>query len=220
MVKTITSRKPIVPTDLDEVLQAGADLNDALRQSVTGLVTPWVSLLLRGPEKRPFDPGLSDCCKDPCHKLRPHPCDPCAPNPCDPCYCCIGDVDLVIRARPGETRVTPFIVHNTRKREKTVTATLSPWRSCDGPSVQITSYVVPPTFTIGPCKEMEVKVITQIPGEAGDQASAGGHQWCGCQVFYANLSFEGCLTRPIALALAVLAYECDPYHVCCDCGCC
>jgi hypothetical protein len=124
----------------------------------------------------------------------------------------------VIRARPGETLVTPFNLHNPRRRERTVSVSLTPWRGCDGPIAGLTSTVAPKDLKIEPCREEQVLVTTKIPGEGRDNTASP--DWCGCRVFYANLSFEGCLTRPVTLALAVLAHDCSPHDVhcgCCDC---
>jgi len=41
-----------------------------------------------------------------------------------------------------------------------------------------------------------------------------------CQVGYATIRAEGCLTRPIVLAIAVLPEDCDSFRHPCGCGCC
>jgi hypothetical protein len=41
-----------------------------------------------------------------------------------------------------------------------------------------------------------------------------------CEVGYATLRADGCLVRPVILAVAVLPDDCDAYHRPCGCGCC
>lgn len=41
-----------------------------------------------------------------------------------------------------------------------------------------------------------------------------------CEVGYATLRAEGCLTRPVVVAVAVLPDDCDAYRHPCGCGCC
>lgn len=41
-----------------------------------------------------------------------------------------------------------------------------------------------------------------------------------CEVGYATIRAEGCLTRPIVVAVAVLPDDCDAYRHPCGCGCC
>jgi hypothetical protein len=41
-----------------------------------------------------------------------------------------------------------------------------------------------------------------------------------CEVGYATIRAEGCLVRPIVLAVAVLPDDCDAYRRPCSCGCC
>jgi hypothetical protein len=39
-------------------------------------------------------------------------------------------------------------------------------------------------------------------------------------VAYATLRAEGCLVRPVVIAVAVLPDDCDAYRRPCGCGCC
>jgi hypothetical protein len=41
-----------------------------------------------------------------------------------------------------------------------------------------------------------------------------------CEVAYATIRAEGCLTRPIVVAVAVLPDDCDAFRSPCGCGCC
>jgi hypothetical protein len=241
MHTTTTTSRGLAEAGIQNLLQLGPEMNEAVRRSLVGALTPWFELLGQpatgsrgkrpcgcghdpcrcGKSRDPWTHGDCGCKPDPCRGLEPCGCDPCAPNPCDPCRCCIGDADLVIRARPGETLVTPFSLHNPRRRERTVSVSLTPWRGCDGPIAGLISTVAPNDLKIEPCREEQVLVTTKIPGGGRDDTGAS-RDWCGCRVFYANLSFEGCLTRPVTLALAVLAHDCSPHDVhcgCCDCCC-
>src|SRR5262245_30551942 len=132
MQTSTTTSRALAEAGIQSLLQLGPDMNDAVRRSLIGAISPWFELLSRpqrgapgsrqrcrcghdpcrcGKGRDPWSHG--DCgCDDPCHPLEPCDCDPCAPSRCDPCRCCIGDADLVIKGRPGETLVTPFHVHN------------------------------------------------------------------------------------------------------------
>jgi hypothetical protein len=240
MQSTMTSSRALAEAGIQSLLAIGPEVNEAVRRSLVGAISPFFELLsqpqrgrfakhrcrcghdpCRCKERDPWTHGDCGCKPDPCRELDPCDCDPCAPRCCDPCRCCIGDADLVIKARPGETLVTPFLVHNPRRREREVKVTLSPWRACDGDVPGLTSSVAPTDLKIEPCRDEQVLITTKIP--AGGQETPGaarGQEWCGCHVFYANLAFEGCVTRPIVLALAVLAHDCWPHDVCCCCDCC
>src|SRR5262249_27886979 len=41
-----------------------------------------------------------------------------------------------------------------------------------------------------------------------------------CEVGYVTIRVEGCLVRPIVVAIAVLPRSCDAYHAGCSCSCC
>jgi hypothetical protein len=41
-----------------------------------------------------------------------------------------------------------------------------------------------------------------------------------CEVGYTTVRLEGCLIRPIVVAIAALPRECDSYRVGCSCSCC
>lgn len=97
-------------------------------------------------------------------------CRHCKPESCE-CFCCIGDVDLVVYARVGETRVIPIVVENERRREKSVSVELSPWRSRGGsPAPVDTVSFEPKTFVLAPCAEREITVAArrrQLPSGHG-----------------------------------------------------
>lgn len=206
----------------------------------------------------------------------------CGPDPCH-CACCVGDVDLVVYSRVGESRVVPINIANLRKRERDIELELSEFATKGGSPTPVTGTVVGPTkFTLGPCSEHQTVVVVRVgqpgaadptdptpatsPGvtahptpdfadlskaelvEAARAATISGASRMtkdelvselrvigsverdrpardlrdvdDCHVAVADLRVQGCDTRPIRVAVAVLPRDCGPYEVRCDCGCC
>jgi len=147
---------------------------------------------------------------------------------CDPCACTVCDADLEAKAYVGEVRVFPVTLENPRSRPRTVTARLSGWVTADGEKLEWPTEVLPPTVELGPCQEatlgVEVKVVlpgtrppapTPSPNPVPDQADPRA-----CLVAYCDLSLDGCETRPIRLALAILPRRCGAFLERCGCACC
>jgi hypothetical protein len=88
------------------------------------------------------------------------------------------------------------------------------------------------TFTLHPCDEhtvlleVGIKCDTATPGNNPNQPPDNridvlpGGTVDRCEVGYATIRAEGCLTRPIVVAIAVLPDDCDSYHHSCGCDCC
>jgi hypothetical protein len=201
------------------VLTLANRLNDAMRESMLGMLTPLIRLFESGQAGHTTSldrlrPRHGEGCG--CREC----CDPCEPKTCDPCKCCVGDVDVVVYARPGETRSIPFVVANDRVRQRKVTVSIGKWQTSDGKDVGVVSHVTPGELVMEPCTEAVLSVRVTIP-QSKEQSDAPGRRSRGrCEVLYANLSFEGCRTRPLALALAILADDCWPHQVHCSSCCC
>jgi hypothetical protein len=125
--------------------------------------------------------GRSDCCPTCCrphhddrhhhdhhdhHDHHHHGCDCCAPrcgpDPCH-CSCCIGDADVVVYTRVGETRVVPINIENHRKRERNISLDLGEFRTKGGSDSPVTGRLVTPSeFVLGPCAEHEAILVVQV----------------------------------------------------------
>jgi hypothetical protein len=185
-----------------------------------------------GQHARRFYPGPHhrDCDCEECRRHRHHHrhhyhddchCSPCRPESCE-CVCCIGDVDMVVYVRVGEVRVIPLVVENERRREKSITVELGPWRTRGGGAAPVTTVSFEPkTFTLAPCAERELTITVKIdapPPAAGTEQPR--HDVDACLVATADLTLVGCDHRPVRIALAILPRDCDPFRIGCGCGCC
>jgi hypothetical protein len=81
---------------------------------------------------------------------------------CDPCACEVCDADLAVLAYPGELRVFPITVENTRSHERTITAEISGWVSSRGDRAEWPTRVTPHRFTLGPCAERTIAVRAHL----------------------------------------------------------
>ena len=160
-----------------------------------------------------------------------HDCCPhCGSDSCE-CVCCIGDVDLAVYARAGETRVIPIVVENERRREKQITLELSNWTTRGGKAAPVrTVQLEPGQLTLAPCEEKTVTLVVRVGAEPGEQEPQHENEpgererrWPDvdeCLVAIADLRLQGCDHRPLRVAVAVLPRSCDPYRVECGCSCC
>ena len=147
------------------------------------------------------------------------------------CECCVCDADVLVHARCNETRRIPITFENDTRREKPVKLTLEAFVSAGGKDVGFGGQLSETAFTLGPCDEHTVIVTAQVKCDS----FSGGTQTPGtkdgpdnikrgtldrCEVAYATLRAEGCLVRPVVIAVAVLPDDCDDYRRPCSCGCC
>jgi hypothetical protein len=159
---------------------------------------------------------------------------------CDDCHCecCVCDADVLLHARCGEIRRIPVTFENETRREQPVKAAVGKFLTAGGRDLGWNASLSETDFTLPPCGEHTVTVTVQVrcetsaganepPGSKAarkDRAAAATDSGAGsvdhCEVGYANLSAEGCLVRPVVLAVAVLPDDCDAYRRPCGCGCC
>lgn len=164
------------------------------------------------------------------------------------CECCVSDTDVLVHARCGEVRRIPITFENETRREKPVKLELGRFLTAGGRDLGWTAQLSDTEFTLRPCGEqtvlLAVAVRCQNPppgpndppdGQDGQVDAAGANdpnllgplgnrQRFGsvdrCEVGYATIRAEGCLTRPVVVAVAVLPDDCDAYRHPCSCGCC
>jgi hypothetical protein len=157
---------------------------------------------------------------------------------CDDCHCecCVCDADVLVHARCGEIRRIPVTFENDTRRERTVKLTLDPFATAGGRDLKWGVQISEPTFTLRACDEHTVTVAVQVTCEAFGGGTGGQDattqpniaatnesrvgQVDRCEVAYATLRADGCLIRPVVIAVAVLPDDCDAYRRPCGCGCC
>ena len=147
------------------------------------------------------------------------------------CECCVCDADVLVNARCNETRRIPVTFENDTRREKPVKLTLEKFVSAGGKDVGWGGQLSETEFTLKPCDEHTVIVTvqvkcdsfgggTQTPGTTDGPKDVKRGTLDRCEVAYATLRAEGCLVRPVVIAVAVLPDDCDAYRRPCSCGCC
>jgi hypothetical protein len=83
---------------------------------------------------------------------------PCARGACD---CCVGDADLVVVTRLGESRIVPLVIGNEWRRERTVEVEVGEFApSCHEDALVRVAATVRPggAITIAPCGRVEVGI--------------------------------------------------------------
>jgi hypothetical protein len=170
-----------------------------------------------------------DCgCRHP-HHGQGHRCAHCGTEPCE-CFCCLGDVDVAVYARMGETRVLPIAVENERRREKSITLELSSWTTRGGNVGPVETVLLEPKeFTLAPCSEQAVTLAVRVlhadksTDEQTRDVEAANRERLpdvdSCQVVTADLRLVGCDHRSVRIAVAILPRDCDPFRVIWGCTC-
>lgn len=134
------------------------------------------------------------------------------------CSCCIRCADTVEFARCGETRKIAIKFDNDTRRERAVKLELAPFLGENGQPMSWQAALSETEFMLRPCGEKTVLLTVTI--ECGKQRE-GGHEGVDeCKVGYATVRAEGCLVRPIVVAVAVLPDHCGAHRIGCLCGCC
>ena len=188
-------------------------------QSPWATATAWPTMQPK-PHRRHHD---CHCVDEHEHRCRDCGCDACE------CYCCIGDVDLVVYARVGETRVVPITVENERRRETEIKAELSTFTTRGGKEGLVQGAVRPEEFTLESCGHQDLVLAFRAAGEDKAVDHVGTAEVVQqrklpdvdtCEVLTADLRLVGCDHRPIRIAAAILPRDCDPFRVSCGCTCC
>ena len=148
------------------------------------------------------------------------------PQPDCHCQCCVGDADVLVYARLGETRVVPLLLENSWRRERQITATLSSFSSKGGKASPVTGKLLPPapSFTLAPCGQQTLVLVLSSSLEAAGDSPTSAQQATpidvdDCSVSYANLELSGCDRRPLRVAVALLPRDCQALCIDCACAC-
>lgn len=217
--------------------QAMTDAQTAYQDMMRGYTGPGTGSSYGTRGSRPHvGPHDSDCgCG--CHEH--HDCH---------CECCITDADVVVHARCGEVRRIPVTFENDSRRERQVKLQLEKFVTQGGTDVQWATQLSETEFTLKPCDHHTVTIAVLVrcdtlkgggstdkptpqPGndtstkinEAAGRLLATDDRLGGvdrCEVIYATLRAEGCVVRPVVIAVAILPSDCDAYRRPCSCGCC
>jgi hypothetical protein len=162
-----------------------------------------------------------DCCdcrgkKDPCHEDDCH------------CSCCIRCADTVEYARCGETRLIPITFDNDSRRERDVKLQLGSFATDGGLDLGWQASLSETEFKLPPCGEKTVLLRVQVdcakfggtPGTTPNPDDRRVPSVDSCKVAYATLRADGCIIRPLVIAVAILPNDCASHRAGCLCGCC
>jgi hypothetical protein len=164
----------------------------------------------------------------------------CQEHQCDcHCECCVCDADVLVHARCAEVRRIPITFENDTRRERPVKLELGKFVTAGGRDLGWLAELSSTELTLRPCGEQTVTlaVTVRCDGGLGQQPDVPAGRGEGsegaatvnraqlvsidrCEVGYATIRAEGCLTRPVVVAVAVLPDDCDAYRHPCGCGCC
>lgn len=141
------------------------------------------------------------------------------------CECCVCEADVLVHARCNEIRRIPVIFENDTRRDRPVKLELEKFVTVGGRELGWDAQISESAFTLRPCDEHTVTITVPVRceafrGQGGETARNRQATVDRCEVAYATLRADGCLVRPIVLAVAVLPDDCDAYRRPCGCGCC
>jgi len=146
------------------------------------------------------------------------------------CNCCIRCADAVQYAYCGETRKIPVTFDNDSRRERQVTVQLGEFITDGGRPLAWKAALSETQFTLSPCSQKTVlitvnidcrqdqptrKEATRSDARAERAAPAAVES---CTVGYARINADGCLIRPLIVAVAVLPDHCGARKIGCLCG--
>jgi hypothetical protein len=151
------------------------------------------------------------------------------------CECCIRCADTVEYARCGETRKIPITFDNDSRRERPVTLELGSLLTDGGKKLDWPVSLSETQFTLGPCGEKTVLLTvtvncgqsdtnpvtgTNVDATPPPNQAAPAVSIESCVVGYVTVRADGCMIRPIIVAIAALPDRCGAHHIGCLCGCC
>jgi hypothetical protein len=91
----------------------------------------------------------------------------------DVCDCCVPEADVIVRARAGEVRVVPFLLHNPWRREREVSLEVGPWHGCDGADLEVRAVLEEEKVVLAPCEDRVVRLLVSTRVTRDDGSSAG-----------------------------------------------
>jgi hypothetical protein len=155
------------------------------------------------------------------------------------CSCCISDADAVEFAHCGERRLIPLLFENDTRRERDVKLDLGAFATASGHELGWQASFSETEFKLPPCgrKTVMLSVLVDCGRLAGQLGTVAGTERSNegtdadavnqrhpsvdeCKVGYATVRAEGCIVRPLVVAVAVLPNDCGAHWAGCGCGCC
>jgi hypothetical protein len=146
------------------------------------------------------------------------------------CSCCICGADAVEYVHCGEQRLIPLLFENDTRRERDVRLELGAFATASGQELGWQAAFSETAFTLPPCGRKTVllsvnvdcgKLVPQSPPAGVEGGNANRLPSVDeCKVGYATVRAEGCLVRPLVVAVAVLPNDCGAHKAPCGCGCC
>ena len=79
--------------------------------------------------------------------------------------------DVIVRARAGEVRVVPFLLHNPWRREREVALEVGPWHGCDGDDLAIRAVLEEEKVVLQPCEDRVVRLLISARATKDDGSS-------------------------------------------------
>jgi len=166
-------------------------------------------------------------------KHKHHGCGCHEENDCS-CNCCIRCADTVQYAYCGETRKIAITFDNDSRRERQVNVQVGGFLTDSGQQLPWKASITDTQFTLPPCGEKTVMITVSIDcGQSNPDGSTNPNNPTGvavanrvgtsidsCKVGYLKVQADGCLIRPLVVAVAVLPDHCGAHKVGCLCGCC
>jgi hypothetical protein len=190
------------------MMQGGGGAGTSGGTSSSRYAPPWRREWHEGHDCRCHDGGERGCrCQEDCG-----------------CSCCIRCADTVEYARCGETRRIPITFDNDSRRERAVKLELAPFLGESGHPLNWHATLSETEFNLRPCGEKTVLLTVTIDcGKRDGKNDPNLNEPAtvdACKVGYATVRAEGCLVRPIVVAVAVLPDHCGAHRIGCLCGCC
>ena len=200
--------------DLSDYVENTQAAYSNMASRVSSMYQPYMDMLQQSPggPGRYSGRGHESCC----HKEE-HDCH---------CSCCIRCADAVEYARCDEVRSIPVTFENDSRREREVKLELGPFVT-EGGKEMWKGTLSEQEFKLPPCgeKTITIRVPVRCENQQGEpnpdqpnQERRGKVE--SCTVAYATLRAEGCMVRPLVIALAVLPDDCGSHRAGCQCGCC
>lgn len=229
------------PDYVRNVRRAYTDACEAMYHSARGSMRSWVESVRASvpPEHRWWERGDCGCGHhhhDPHHHHHNCGCgDKHHHEPDCHCSCCICEADAVEFVHCGERRLIPLLFENDTRRERDVKLELGAFATRGGQELGWRAAFSESEFKLPPCGRKTVMLGVAVdcsklvgePQQPGQRDVADPNDVVNrlpsvdeCKVGYATVRAEGCLVRPLVVAVAVLPNDCGAHKAGCGCGCC